>query len=520
MKRALPLILGLVIAIAGIGFGLALARPDLFPEWARLPEAPAAPEHSADSGLYCNEHGVPEKFCTLCHPELKESLLLCKEHWDIPEDICTLCHPEVEEQHNIVTCEHELPASFCPQCAGEPVSLNMIDDGWCTLHNRPEETCTECEGGRPKGASATSATCRRPLPMVRFASAELARTIGIETAEVARERHAHYLLANAETAYDANRYAEIRPRVSGFIREIKADLGQSVNAGEVLAVVDSPEVSTAKSQLLSSRAALRLAEDQYRRVRSLIERKAVAIKDEIEAQATLHQAQAAAQDAEQRLRNLGYTDAELERILKEKDTGSHLQIVSPIAGTLVFRHAVLGEAVEATTRLFAVADTSTMWLWVDVYESDIKAVASDQPVRFTISGAEAEGKPAAGKVTWVGTEVDEKTRTTRVRAELANPQGRLRANQFGLARIEVGREHEAVVVPRDAVQRSDNTDVVFLPVAEGRYRPQRIVTKPSGRSEFLEVDWGLEPGEKVVTTGAFLLKTEITQGAIGAGCCE
>ena len=77
-----------------------------------------------------------------------------------------------------------------------------------------------------------------------------------------------------------------------------------------------------------------------------------------------------------------------------------------------------------------------------------------------------------------------------------------------------------MVVPKAAVQRSDNVDVVFLPVEEGRYRPQRVVTKPAARKEFLEVSWGLKPGEHVVTTGAFLLKTEITQGAIGAGCCD
>ena len=69
-------------------------RPDLLPAWAK----PPAQAQVADSGPFCEEHGVPEKFCTLCHPELKEKLLLCPEHGNIPEDICTLCHPEVEEE--------------------------------------------------------------------------------------------------------------------------------------------------------------------------------------------------------------------------------------------------------------------------------------------------------------------------------------------------------------------------------------------------------------------------------------
>ena len=77
-----------------------------------------------DAGLYCKEHGVPEKFCTLCHEELKETLLLCKEHGDIPEDICTLCHPEVAEKYDIVKCPegHGLPEHFCTECAADPAA--------------------------------------------------------------------------------------------------------------------------------------------------------------------------------------------------------------------------------------------------------------------------------------------------------------------------------------------------------------------------------------------------------------
>jgi cobalt-zinc-cadmium efflux system membrane fusion protein len=103
---------------------------------------------------------------------------------------------------------------------------------------------------------------------------------------------------------------------------------------------------------------------------------------------------------------------------------------------------------------------------------------------------------------------------------LTNPGGRLRANQFGHAEIRIGSEHKAVVVPKAAVQRKDNVDLVFLPEGDRVFRPQRVVTRPSGRSEMIEVTWGLKPGQKVVSKGAFLLKTEIMKGAIGAGCCD
>src|SRR5262249_34970918 len=151
----------------------------------------------------------------------------------------------------------------------------------------------------------------------------------------------------------------------------------------------------------------------------------------------LNQAQASQMDAEHKLRNLGFDDAELARIVRDKDTRNLLGVVAPIGGSVVQRHAVKGEAVQASTRLVAGAGTSKMWLWIDVYESDIAKVKPGQAVSFVISGSDPEGSGLAslGEVTWVGTEVNDRTRTTRVRAELGNPSGRLRANQFGQALI-------------------------------------------------------------------------------------
>ncbi len=509
-----------VVALAGVG--LAVTRPDLVPAWARIAPAPKATE---DSGLFCKEHGVPEKFCTLCHEELKKTLMLCKEHGDIPEDICTLCHPEVQKKYNIEMCPkgHGLPKHFCTECGtGTSASLNLPDDGWCATHNKPEALCAECLAD-PKShvrtaaeGTSTAKVCRVSLPTVRLASAQLAQQVGIETASVVEEDHAHSLSANAETAYDANRYADISPRVDGFLREVRADLGQAVARGEVLAVVDSAAVSAAKTQYLSAHDGLALAQATYDRIRAL--RGAVAGKQEIEAQTGLNQAKAAAMDAEQKLRNFGFDDDALKRILKVRDTKGSLEIVAPIGGTVVLRHAVRGEAVQATTQLFAVADTSKMWLWIDVYEVDVARVAMGQAVSFAASGTEATAY--RGKITWLGNEVNEKTRTTRVRAEVENADGRLRANQFGRAEIQLGAEHRAIVVPRESIQRQEKTDLVFLPEGEGVYRPQRVLVRPTDRRDVVEVAWGLKPGQRVVTTGSFLLKTEIMKGAIGAGCCE
>lgn len=72
---------------------------------------------AAGGELWCEEHGVEEKYCVICHPEIRENsdLLLCPEHGDIPEAICTACHPELKDKYE--TCPHELPTAFCPTCA-------------------------------------------------------------------------------------------------------------------------------------------------------------------------------------------------------------------------------------------------------------------------------------------------------------------------------------------------------------------------------------------------------------------
>jgi membrane fusion protein, heavy metal efflux system len=538
MKRKVILTFVALLVMSAAGVAVAVARPQWIPAWARInPETlpnwarlgGEAPDKAEDSGLYCQEHGVPEKFCTLCHKELEDKLMLCKEHGNIPEDICTLCHPEVAKKLNLKVCkEHGLPESFCYKCGkGPSASLGGPDDGWCAAHGKPEALCQECAEAKAQGKPlptvkvGTAKVCREPLPVVRLASAKLAEKIGLRTAEVTEEVHAHRLVANAETAYDANHYADITPRVSGFLREVKVDLGGAVKQGQVIAVIDSAEVSTAKTQFLSSQASLKLAQATAERTQALSRSGAVAGKAELEVMTALNQAQASTMDAEQKLRNLGFGDAELSEILKAKDTRNLLNLVAPIDGTVVVRHAVKGEAVQTTTQLFAVADTSRVWVWVDVYESDIQKVKPRQAVSFVVSGGNPdEGFVTLGEVTWVGAQVDEKTRTTRVRAEVRNESGRLRANQFGEATIQLGSEHKALVIPREAVQRKDKVDVVFIPEGEGVYRPQRVTTRPTDRPGVFEVTWGLKAGQRVVSQGAFLLKTEIMKGSIGAGCCE
>lgn len=114
--------------------------------------------------------------------------------------------------------------------------------------------------------------------------------------------------------------------------------------------------------------------------------------------------------------------------------------------------------------------------------------------------------------------MDPRTRTVAARAEVRNDRGRLRANQFARARIETGAPRTAATVPRAAVQRIAEREVVFVRTAQGVHEP-RLVER-HGEGERVQVEGRIQAGDAVVTTGAVLLRTEIMPGSLGARCCE
>lgn len=355
---------------------------------------------------------------------------------------------------------------------------------------------------------------KETLHVVHLASAELTRRFGLETVEAKKERHGHTLDGNAEAAYNARRTAEVLARVSGILREVKVDLGQVVKKGDLLAVLDSAQVSNAKVQYHNARTTVDLAKVTYERTSTLSKAGATPAKSELEDLTALNHAKATLMEAEQKLRNLGFSDADIVRIAKSNDSSNQLEVLAPIEATITAWDATAGEAVEPTTQLFAMSDITKMWLWVDVYEANISSVEVGQAVSFTISGTEAP--VFSGRVTAVGTEVNPTTRTTRVRAEMGNPEGRLRANQFGRARIQIEADHDAVVIPRDAVQSDGKIQFVFVPVDDKSFRPQLVETRPTERDDLIEVVKGLNAGEKVVTTRSYMLKAELFKGRLGA----
>jgi cobalt-zinc-cadmium efflux system membrane fusion protein len=518
-----------------------------------------------DAGLFCKEHGVPEKFCTLCHEELKSKLIVCSEH-GLPEEICTICHPEVATKYGITAlCKrHGLPERFCTLC-NPALRGDEVKSDWCPKHLVPQSLCTRCIPEREQSLTlcakhaipealctlcrpelmASLPTCSRhklplaycksaecqvllqaavaqggktTLPLVHLASPDIAAKAGFEAAPVQSGNVSPTLKANGEVAYDETKLARVRARVAGVLLEVLVREGDVVEQGQTLAVIDSAELGEAKADYLASTPMVELWTKTLERNKGLSEKGVGASKNVLEAEAELRLSQAHLLKAKQKLRNWGLNDHQIEQLGEEQEAERNRQrMMAPLKGSIVRRKAVLGEAVEPTSELFTVADLSSVWVSFNVYEKDLRRVVVGQPVVFHVP--DLEPAEFSGKVLWIDTEVNDRTRTVQVRAQVGNAEGLLRANMFGSGEIQLGKPRTSLLVPKDAVQWEGASFVVFVRKKLDEFEPRRVIVGEEV-GKLLELAWAdLTPGEEVVTTGSFLLKTEIQKGSIGAGCC-
>jgi cobalt-zinc-cadmium efflux system membrane fusion protein len=470
----------------------------------------------------CVEHGVPEALCYQCHPELNAAFQAagdwCAGH-DRPESQCYICNPELDPAlaNTDLPQDGELPAD-----GGRP--------GWEVT--RLSETTPDADSPGPPGTPSDSLLPATEIPrrlrapsvhcatedlIVRLDSPEVARDAGLGYARAEERPVTRVLECNAVLAYDGDRYARLSSQVPGVVSAVHHDLGDRVERGEPLATVTSSRLGAAKAAYLEAAAGVSLWERNHARETDLLERGVSTERDLLEAEAGLTESRIALSSAKQTLLSLGLSEREVETLAKTGDTSTRYVLDAPFAGVVVERPAASGEVVDPSRTLFAVADVSTMWALLDVYESDAREVGVGQPVVLRVEGL--RGEAFAGEITWVSAEVDRRTRTLRARAEIANPQGALKANMFAEAEVAVRDRHPAVVVPEEAVQWEGCCNVVFIRRSDQLYEPRKV-RLGSFTGAVYEVLSGLEAGEVVVTRGSFLLKTEILKGNIGAGCCE
>lgn len=421
--------------------------------------------------------------------------------------------PSPDEEQN---CEHGLPRELCPKCNPQLVAVYQAHGDWCPEHGFAESFCPICNpGAAPRLAEPYLDAEPATTPelsvsdienrLVRLASPEIETIAGIEAVVATRTASEATVECTARVEFDADRVADIRAIVPGIVRRVRAQLGASVERGAPLFELESTRVGEIQGVLQAARERVRTAEADLGRQRELRESDIASARQVEVAERELASARAEARTAEATLRIAGAA---------RSDPSGRYTLRSPIAGAVVRRPAVVGLLATESESLATIADTSVMWALCDVRERDAHRVAAGQTAIVSVRGLD----DATGTITWIAAEVDPRTRTVEARAEIPNPDGRLRANQFARAQILVGEAAEAVQVPRAAVQRVGEHEVVFIQMEPGLYQPRVVVRH--GDSDQVHVEGRVRPGDRIVTTGAVLLRTEIMPGSIGAGCCE
>lgn len=306
---------------------------------------------------------------------------------------------------------------------------------------------------------------------------------------------------SGEIRFDEERTAHVVPRVAGIAEAVPAALGQTVRAGQVLAVISSGALSDLRSELLGARRRLEAAAATAARERSLREQRISAEQDDLQAQTALREAEIAVDNAHQKLAAIGAS--------AHASSLNRYEIRAPFDASVVEKHLSRGEAVREDATIFTLSDLRRVWAEFPVAPADLARL---RPGLKAVVSSSAFEEQAVGVISDLGQVFGEQTRTARVRVKLDNPRGLWRPGLFVSVRVQGEPVQVATLLPKSAVQTHENRSVVF------KLTPEGFVAVPvtTGRSDqgAVELLSGLQPGDRVATVNAFMLKAEL--GKAGA----
>lgn len=355
-------------------------------------------------------------------------------------------------------------------------------------------------------------------PGVVKLTAEQAKTAKLAFGAAQTRAVTSEIVATAEIVPPDDGVARVGSKLSGRIVKLPVAVGATVKAGQLLAVVDSPELGTAKADYLVAAAQARLTRETADREKLLFEKKITAERDYRVAEAEATKARASKEAAEARLHTLGFSDAQLERFSAEQHSSSSIPVTTPIGGVVVERPASLGQVIQPSDTVGVIMDLRTVWMQVDAYERDLAQLAVGQRVSARVPAWPE--RDFTGEIQAIGAVLDRRSRTVKVRVVMPNPDGALKPGMFAKVRLtgSKGEARQGLFAPAAAVQRDGDQALVFVPLGDGdgdaEFQVRQVATGERD-GEWIQITSGLSAGERVVTTGAFLLKSEARKSSFG-----
>jgi cobalt-zinc-cadmium efflux system membrane fusion protein len=306
-------------------------------------------------------------------------------------------------------------------------------------------------------------------------------------------------------AYNSFMTTPVFAAIGGPVRELFVTPGQIVHAGQPLLSVNSPDYSAARSAYLKARTAFHLADKFYTRSQDLLSHGAIAEADFQTAESTRDQAEADLQASEDTLRVLGITDLEsLEK--NAPKTTSQVPVLAPVGGEVVERLVGPGQLLQAgTTQVFTISDMSTVWVLVNVYQSEVAYVRSGDSVEIT---TDAYPDTFHGKISYIAPALDPNTRTLQARIVTENPGNKLKKDMYVTATVNSGSIANALTVPDAAVLRdTENQPFVYVQSSTKQNEfARRLVQLGDSHGGRTQITGGVKEGEHVVGDGSLFLQ--------------
>jgi cobalt-zinc-cadmium efflux system membrane fusion protein len=311
------------------------------------------------------------------------------------------------------------------------------------------------------------------------------------------------LRLTGNATYNAFKTTPVFSAIGGPVHEILVAPGQTVQAGQPLLTVNSPDYSAARSAYIKARDAYSLADKFYARAQDLFAHGANAEADLQQAESTRTQAQADMQASEDALRALGLNDPEAVVKNPPKMT-SQIPVLAPVAGEVVERLVGPGQLLQGgATQVFTISDMTSVWVLVNVYQGDMAFVHAGDSVEIT---TDSYPDVFHGTISYIAPALDPTTRTLQARIVTSNPGKKLKKDMYVTATVQAGAIRDALLVPDSAVLRdTENQPFVYVQTGQNQFarRLIKIADSYGGRTQVTD---GLKEGERVVGDGALFLQ--------------
>ncbi|MCW2291307.1 cobalt-zinc-cadmium efflux system membrane fusion protein [Pseudomonas sp. BIGb0408] len=303
-----------------------------------------------------------------------------------------------------------------------------------------------------------------------------------------------------EIRFDEDRTAHVVPRIAGVVESVPVNLGDMVRKGQTLAVIASQQISDQRSELAAAQRRSELARTTLDREKQLWKDGISAEQDYLQARQLSQEADIALGNARQKMNALGGQGA--------LSQGNRYELRAPFDGTVVEKHFVLGEVVDASSNAFTLTDLNHVWATFNVAPKDLAAIQVGKQVQVLSPELQTQ---VQGSISYIGSLLGEQTRTATARAVLTNPDGAWRPGLPVAIEVATASREVAVTIPATAVQRIDEQPQVFVRVDNGFVaQPVRLGVASDG---FVEVTQGLSAGVEVAAQGSFILKSELGKGS-------